>query len=254
MENYLKSLAEDTPHWLKTFKQGDRFDIRAFLKSRIVFYPGAGDDAGPIRLFSSTQAAHCFVYVDYLQKKSETINRLLSPPSPAEGFHAPPSSLEGYRSIARIPLERIKAIRDWQPHIKQLESNDWPHQRTPHYWFVEILERDPERSHAEGADRIAILFSGSDGIAAYDQLFCQTGQSAPFTVVLQDHGLGGNYTSFGDEGLLAELVRGTDAFPEYLLIGEWTKPWYEYEALPLGGAPPSGMHGNIRHLFAKNEP
>lgn len=252
MENYLNSIAEDTPHWLKTFKQGDRFDVRAFLQSRIVFYPGSGDDAGPIRLFSSARAAHCFVYVDYLQSKNETINRLLPPPSPTKDHLASSSPLEGYRSIARISLDRVKAFRDWQPHVKQLERSDWPHQRAPNYWFVEILERDPESSHAERADRIAILFSGSDGIAAYDQLFCQAGQNAPFTVVLQDHGLGGNYTTFGNEGLLAELVRGTNAFPEYLLIGEWTTPWREYEALPLDGAPPSGMHGNVRRLFAKN--
>ena len=44
---------------------------------------------------------------------------------------------------------------------------------------------------------MAILFICADGVAAYDALFCQRKTQAPFAVVLQDHGFGGNWATFG---------------------------------------------------------
>ena len=64
-ENYLRTLAEPVPGWIEDFREGEPFPRNAFFGSRVVYYPGAGDDGSAVRLFNSTHSCHCFVYVDY---------------------------------------------------------------------------------------------------------------------------------------------------------------------------------------------
>ena len=72
----------------------------------------------------------------------------------------------------------------------------------PPYGFLEILDRSPTLGDDHGALRLAILFIGVDGIAAFDALFCQGNFRKDQFVVLQDHGFGGNYDHFGTSGLM----------------------------------------------------
>ena len=62
---YLKKDKEYIPSWLVEIKEGDKFSRDDFFRSRIVFYPGSYTDGHAVRVFGSTHAAHCFIYVDY---------------------------------------------------------------------------------------------------------------------------------------------------------------------------------------------
>jgi len=117
---------------------------------------------------------------------------------------------------------------------------------------LEILQRDPGFSDEHGAERLAILFLKEDGIAAYDALFCQPRSVCPpFGVLLQDHGFGGNYTSFGAGGLLDRVAQESGVLPPYLLVGGNTLPWSGF--VRIDGLAPvyGGMHHSERHLYRR---
>ena len=118
------------------------------------------------------------------------------------------------------------------------------------YWVLWI--NIPDYDEAHGPKRIAILFLFADGIATYDALFCQSrNKTAPFAVLLQDHGFGGNYDKFGRGGLMDKIARHAQIKPNYLLVGENTEPWLEYSKLENVLDDLGGMHNMPRSLFKK---
>jgi len=54
----LSRKSKKPPKWLSEYHPGDRFSLRKFMQSRVVFYPGAGSDFHPIKLFGSSGASH----------------------------------------------------------------------------------------------------------------------------------------------------------------------------------------------------
>jgi len=89
-------------------------------------------------------------------------------------------------------------------------------------------------------------------VAAYDALFCQARRRAPFAVVLQDHGYGGNWTTFGGGGALEQLATRTGRLPQYILVAENTEAWSGY--LPVDGTVVGGggMHRFDRQVWRRN--
>lgn len=88
-------------------------------------------------------------------------------------------------------------------------------------------------------------------MAAYDSLFCQVKATAPYAVVLQDHGWGGNWTKFGKGGDLETLASSTVRLPQFLLVAANTDAWNGYSAIDgvtIGGG---GMHGSQRQLWRR---
>lgn len=234
---------EDCPDWLKNFKKGDKFDRQNFFGSRLVYYPGSGSDGHAVKLFGSTHSAHCFVYVDYLFKQSQVKAHLRGD---HEGYDG---AFRGYHQLARLTLsEADLAPVGWTQHVQGLERNRFSDDFKP-YAFLEILERDAEFDDDHGAQRLAILFLGADGIASYDALFCQgNGIRPPFAVLVQEHGFGGNYDKFGCGGLLDRIAQKCQVFPKFLLVAEGSKPWTGYEKMDYLGGSVGGMHGNTRFL------
>src|SRR5271165_5538967 len=45
--------------------QLDTDNANEFLDSRVVFYPGSGQDLHDLDVFGGAEAAHCFVHADY---------------------------------------------------------------------------------------------------------------------------------------------------------------------------------------------
>lgn len=233
---------EPLPCWLAEFKPDSAFDRTAFFSSRIVYYPGSGTDGQPVKLFGSTHVAHCFVYVDYgisARNVQETLDRSV------HHFH-------GYHTLARLEISQQQlSPRGFVPHIQPSEIKSDPMafaDQTP-YAFLEILERDPDLDDQYGAPRLAILFLGADGIASYDALFCQTDSiQAPFAVVLQDHGFGGNYDRFGAGGLLDKIARRSKTLPNLLLVAENTTAWQGYREISVF-PDRGGMHSYKRYLY-----
>lgn len=241
--DYLSANPEPLPAWLERFNPGDPVDLEEFFASRVVYYPGSGIDGQPVAVFGRTHAAHCFVLADYLVPRTQ-IERALVPP--AQGFR-------GYRAIARVEIgEAILAPPGWFRHLSPREVHSTEHRSRiiPPYAFLEILERREGCGPEHGADRLAILFVGADGIANYGWLFCQAGQRAPFAMVIQDNGFGGNYSSFGQHGLLRRIAERADRKPPLLMIAErGSVPWDGYQRMPEPLTPFGGKVGCCRFLY-----
>lgn len=242
MFEFLRQLAEPCPRWLANFTPDTPFDRKLFFSSRIVFYPGHGHDGHPVKAFGSAHAAHCFVYADYDQTQA-SIEELLDHPF---------RRFRGYRTLVRRSMSPYDITPSgWQPHANPMNSTAMPGRIQP-FAFLEVLEREVGLGPEHGADRLAILFLGADGHATYDALFCQKGQTPPFAILLQDHGFGGNYSPFGQGGLMEGVANITDRKPAYLLAADSTKAWDGYECIPNVDGEVGGMHQHMRHLLAKS--
>lgn len=240
---YLKEhFAEPVPQWLARHAPGQRIDLGEALASRVVFYPGCGDDGQAVRVFGAAHAAHCFVLADYLTRR-EKMERQLDDP----GFL-------GYRRLDRIEVTpQDLAPQGWVAHVRREEIERAHTFADPHngYAFIDILQRQDHFDDEHGPARIAVAILGADGIAAYDALFCQAGRErAPFAVLLQDHGFGGNYDRFGAGGLMERIAGRTGVFPRFLLVGDHNTPaWSGYQRIDGLHVDIGGGHRNRRSLY-----
>jgi hypothetical protein len=246
---YLRGLRENIPAWLDQYRDGMPFSREEFFGSRVIYYPGSGTDGHPVKVFGSTHSAHCFVYADYGITQTALEAEL---GHPRHGFR-------GYHRLARLQLRETDLVPNgWTPHVRIGEVPPDKHQlpaavAAAPFGFLEVLERDREFDDDHGARRLAILFLGADGIAAYDALFCQVAHhSPPFAVVLQDHGFGGNYDRFGRGGLLERIARRCNVVPRWLLVAENTDPWHGFQRVDVDGDP-GGMHHHLRFLYELRE-
>lgn len=237
---------EAMPEWLRDWTSQSKFNATEFLSSRVVFYPGSGTDGQPVKYFGSRYAAHCFVFADYGVEKEQISEELEETGHP----------FAGYSSLARMDVaERDLSPNGWVPHIDPRDAQQAP--RAPIFGVVrpfallEILERQPGFGDAHGPQRLAILFLCADGVAAYDALFCQNGSTAPFAVVLQDHGFGGNWTRFGKGGVIEGIASRAARTPAYLLVATNTDAWEGYDAIEGSAEGGGGMHGFRRQLWSR---
>ena len=237
-------VAEGLPPWLRRWNPARRISMTDFFASRVVYYPGSGTDGQPVEFFGSRHAAHCFVYVDYGIPIDHVRDEL------GENGHP----FAGYRSAARQDLlEHDLTPNGWVRHIQPEGAPLQPLAPGRPYAFIEILERRPEFNSDHGPERLAVLFLCADGVAAYDALFCQVTATPPFAVVLQDHGFGGNWTSFGQGGALENLASIVGRWPRFLFVAANTIAWTGYEAVDgatLGGG---GEHRFVRQLWRRSD-
>lgn len=188
--------------------------LRRFLSERVVFYPGSGSDGQPVALFNQTHSAHCYVYVDYLLERDDLLRKLIT-----DGFL-------GYRKQARVDLDGS----DFGPVRYHAPPQNYRFEPVKPYGFVQVFEREAGLGESHGAARFAVLFLGADGHATYDALFCQeNGVPAPWCMVLQDHGFGGNYSDFGAGGLTHQVARACGVYPDFMLRADNTRIWPGYE-------------------------
>lgn len=244
---HLSNFSEIMPEWLLKFESGSSFPREEFLGSRIVFYPGSGTDGHAVKVFGSTHSAHCFVYADYAVGRHD-LERVLD--DQAKNF-------KGYQTFCRLKLNVEDLVPEgWTPHIKTQELPRMAHQisreKSNSYGFLEILERTEDFDQNHGPERLAVIFLGADGIAAYDALFCQTNSFIPpYSLILQDHGFGGNYDRFGKGGLLEKVAMRTNVYPEWILCADNTRPWSDYSPVPGVVGDPGGNHNNLRRLYGR---
>lgn len=244
LQEYLSQHSEPCPSWLVNFNEKDGFDHQAFFSSRMVYYPGYGSDGQVVKLFGSSHSAHCFVYADSLTPKEQVLADLDNPEKNYNG------SFRGYHRLTRVDLisDQIAPV-GWMQHAKPPVSVFAKPQIQP-FGFLEVLERNAELTDEYGAQRLAILFLGADGHATYDALFCQrNNRPAPYAVLLQDHGFGGNYSNFGANGVMEQIAQATQVLPKWLIVGPHTQAWRGYAQ--VDGVEPDlgGMHGNKRSLY-----
>jgi hypothetical protein len=241
---YLSQHREPCPNWLVNINGKNGFDHQAFFSSRVVYYPGYGSDGQAVKLFGSSHSAHCFVYADSLTPKEQVLASLDNPEKNYNG------SFRGYHSLARVDLTLDQIVpKGWIQHAKPPTSNFAKPHIQP-FGFLEVLERNTELTDEYGAQRLAILFLGADGHATYDALFCQrNNRPAPYAVLLQDHGFGGNYSNFGAGGVMEQISQATNVLPAWLIVGPHTNAWKGYQQVDGVESDSGGMHGNKRSLY-----
>lgn len=244
LRSYLKTDVEQMPSWIENFHSASTFSIVDFFDHRIVFYPGSGHDGHAVELFAESHCAHTFIYADYMLGEKEITNQI---DDEKNGF-------KGYRTIVRKQLQMHDLTpQGWVPHMPPVQYNDWVKMAAP-YGFLEILEREEKFDANHGAKRIAILFLGADAIATFDALFCQRRNRGPFAILLQDHGFGGGYTSYGEQGNLRKLARKFNIKPTYLLTALNTAVWNGYEAVKdLAGNKVEGSRNRFLYATTKND-
>ena len=245
MKEYLKKFAEEVPAWMRDYAPGTEIDFVEVLKSRIVYYPGAYVDGQPVHTFVQAHAVHVFMYVDYMLSW-EKIREELS----EHGF-------KGYRLLASVKARADDLTpRGWTPHVKPTrEQFDRMNRFASAERFANlvIFERTDDYDDAHGPLRFAVIFIGGDGIATYDAIFCNENAPAPFCIILQDHGLSGNWNHFGRGGLMERAAEKAGVYPKYLLSAtrDNTEVWEGYARIPGVRPVLGGMEHSRRELFER---
>ncbi|MBO7329595.1 MAG: hypothetical protein J6W00_12590 [Lentisphaeria bacterium] len=240
MKNFLKNnFRSSMPLWLAEYDS--TIDIAAVPNTRCVYYPGAGFDGQPIHTFNAAHAAYLYIYADYGVEKQVIESKL--------------NSFKGYKVIGKHDIALNKLATAWRPHIlmtKELVEESRRRATVAPYCFIAIFERLSDFSDEHGAKRFAVIFIGGDGIATYDALFGNKNMIAPLSVVLQEHGFGGNYASFGRDSIMEEIAKNSGVYPELLLVGtNCTEAWHGFYPVNSPGVL-GGMYSEPRQLFCRS--
>ena len=243
--DYLLKMDEKMPSWLENYQKGAKPSFSTLLKSKVVYYPGAGVDGQPIKTCNKSHFAHVYFYVDYGMSKEATLQKL-----------SEDEAIRGYKLIDVFDYtERELTPNGWTQHYRPTpeELRNLKHfldiVNCNPYCVLAIFEREPEYDESHGAKRFAILYLCGDAIASYDAIFANRGIT-PELIILQDHGFGGNYNCFGHGGALEQIARKTNTIPPYALVADNTDPWNEYDKVDGVTHAYSGS-GHLRWLYKK---
>jgi hypothetical protein len=248
LNEYLIKSREQMPAWLERCSPNDPFERERFFSSRVVYYPGAGLDFHAVEVFGLSGAAHAFVMVDASHSAKDYKDALTAPSRDVSNA----AFLHEYSLFSFIGLrESDLAPRGVRYHIDESRIPSRPEGATP-YACLALMERLKDLGDQGGSRRLAILFLGADGHASYDALFCQEGlEHAPFAALIQDHGWGGDYSSFASGGVMETIAIRTNVLPDYLLADHDSQPWSGYTRCDGVEASTGGQHGSKRILLER---
>lgn len=252
----LSEHCEPTPAWLAAFPAsgGDLCAAAvAFLDSRIAFYPGAGVvDGDQFEVFAASHSVHCILHADLMQPGSR-VNDIIH---------------RQFRPYVHISHYFVVESAVWDA---ELTSNILGlSQRHPYDQDAGlqgacfcVLEREPHLTDEHGPKRIAFLHVQCEAAWLFWNIWVKQRRPAPFAILLQDHGGGGNWTRFGPGGALHKLAIQSGRLPAWLLsVPGSVWPHYQCSSEPTVerdfSLPPelgSGEGGRIlsRWLFSRDD-
>jgi hypothetical protein len=211
------------PDWIRETPSFAKEISDLFLQSRVVFYPGAGDDGHTIKLFGSSRAAFCFVYAD-------TDDR---------GYGGHPT---GYSPVLQEEVA-------WPVFDRPFNFNG----RIPKRAQWTVFQRQGGYGPDHGHEFIALLYVYGEAFTVYWDLWTRNGK-APYAILIADHAMGGNFTGRrfgGNQSPMYEWANANNAWPDWLLVSELgsTEPWPGYHRVSTGDR--GGMHQDERFLYRK---
>ena len=230
MPDYLYRVhREPMPNWLLEGK----LSLARFFESRTVCYPGSGSDGSPIKLFNRSHASHCFVWVD-------------------QGY-----DFDEMMTIGELDLKGYDIHQAHQMDLTIRTNYDSSVGNTS-YTHMVVYDRRSGYGDEHGATRLAILFVRAEAHSAYEQIYGDRFRTnPPFAVIIQDHGLGCNFTnhSFGypESGYIGSPIFNAarrNGLPRFLLFSEpgGTELWPGYVKVENVRPTFGGMHRNRRWL------
>ena len=249
----LNEVREPMPPWLAGYQPGmgeSPNAVESFLQSRVAFYPGSGVVDGELfETFTAAHSVHCVLHADLMESGSlaaDIVTRKFRP-----YIH-----VAGYR-----PLEvQVWSADKTQTQLGLIQSHPFDQDPELQGACWSILERESGWTDANRPVRLAFLHVQCEAVWLYWNLWVRRHRSAPFGVLLQDHGWGGNWTSFDRNGALHKLVRRSGRLPKWLLStpsSVWpgflrrTEPTFR-RSFPLPSELQKGESGGIggRALYA----
>ena len=193
---------------------------------KILYYPGAFSDFGPMTFFFENSSIDTVIYTDY-----------------------------------GITRERIK--ERIQNYINDFKYQDpiiiTPNVFNKNSWDEFWPEQTNEgKSNAFGLEynflvnndkKCRFIYLATEAIKTYSILLeCNL---VPAVIVLQDHGMGGNWTYFGGDSPLYRLA--VNNLPKYIFLepNSNTKPWKSYSKITKAFNLPGALHNNRRALYTR---
>lgn len=239
IKTYFAARKEQIPTWLAAYKRNSQLDYKEILSNRLIYYSGSALDGEVIKTFNLAHAAHTYIYVDYMLDKTHVIN------------HIRGRGLLGYKlfHLREFALSEVSVSNEQLTTIKETErkrselTNDLSFSE---FGLLAVFDRRAEFNETHGAKRIALIYLSTDAITAYLKLFNQ--ERPPFINVLQDHSMGGNYTTFGRHGLLDRISLKHNINAPYLYVASNTRPWGNYIRLRIS---PTKVYYRFRYLFKR---
>ena len=244
ISSYLNEYRETTPLWLEGFLHGGQVSFKDIMSSRVAYYPGSGYDGTLLKVGNMSHSVHSFLYVDYGIGRKDMEKHL-----------AQPRSIVGYHPIGRFEWTEADMLPNGQYPLNvdkkplYFDSATFVDPNEKPYCFSLIMERNKDQNDTRGAEHFVITFLFADGISTYYQLFVKEYSKAPWIVLLQDHGLGGNYDRFGRGGILDAIIQVNNCYPTFVLRGENTFIWKGYKKVKSVAPLFSSLNRNRRVLY-----
>ena len=218
---------EPVPRWLEECDFSSDFLLDRFFESRTVYYPGAGHDGSPIKLFNRSHSAHCFVWVDRCYDFDD-----LRSGAGTGGF-----DLKGY-DVCHVHQTDIVINANDGPPVAALPCH------------MLVYDRRPYLGDEHGAERLALLVIRAEAHIAYEQIYGgRFRENPPFAVVLQECMRGPGDPPFGGPSPMYKAAR-KNGLPGFLLVGtDNTSPWPGYVRLEHFRRIRGGMPLSRRWLY-----
>lgn len=209
-----------------------------YLKSNhvpevVLYYPGSGTDFGPIQLFAKNAnvVVSKVVYADYCHRIDQRTER----------DYVPRIDEWNTARIQRLGREYFGAAAwdDFWPEDAQGREFSIPEQA---FAFTTYLSRP-------NAANIEFIFLATEATQTFSVLV--RAGIIPTAIVLQDHGWGLNWRSFGGESILWQAAVDLNALPKLLFVADDTDPWPEYRKVSSSHVYPGQDHAHARAIFRR---
>lgn len=173
-----------------------------------VYYPGAGHDFGVLTHFAQHHGTSTFVFTDYNPEAAR-------PSAIVDALGAWKVTAQEKITPASFDASHWKDF--WFDHPNAHDFN------SPREAFGTrfTLTRGPE-------ENITLYYLCTDGIGTLQLTINKMG--IPDVVVLQDHGMGGNWDRFGGHSLLFETACANGDRPPFIFLAENTEIWPGYHS------------------------
>ena len=239
---------------------------RTIYANGILYYPGAGRDYGPLRLFAEHGHFSTVIHADWCVDQQEANRFVRSIPNWRLVDEPMPLSPEDFgvddwrRCWAR---ELLQPLLDWNDgDADTFSDEDWEYIHE-HRDGLTVVDAEtypsPEIASAFKANLVSpeglsleFIFMATEAVQTYF-VMAEAGY-APTAVVLQDHGNGwAGRPMFGGEGELYERAPKAGALPQMLFVAKNTVPWPDYERVTDWRVYEGQMHNHPRAIFVRRD-
>jgi len=169
---------------------------------KTIYYPGAGCDFSAFYVFSHYANIQSIYYVDYFNGEDQPLIRTIIDKRAEQTQVLNPQDFNKTMWMEYWP----NAQNNWEQMDRAFGANNNPENA----WGRKVVFKLPMYSD----QNFDFYYLGTEGVKTAEVLL--ENSIYPNLVVLQDHGLGGNWTSFGGADSPLYLVM-SNRLPEYLL-------------------------------------